>query len=413
MSRLAIFGAGLSGRAARRLALDRGHAVTLFDEAGGGEADVFDASQLARFDRFIFSPGFAADHPWRWLAGQSGQPVQSELSFAAEFWQGHLIGITGTNGKTTLTHLLTEALQQAGENAFVAGNIGQPLSDVVLGIAHAESTYAVCEISSFQAELCQGMQLEALLWTNFAEDHLDRYATLADYFMAKAELLKCLGPDSVCVLGPQLVPWFDRFQPSRDRAHIADEAPAAVSELKSESVFARFPNRENFALAAKYWQLTGRPGAALLAAANAFSPAPHRLAPVVEKGGVTYWNDSKATNFHAALAAIQATPRPIIWIGGGRIKGGDLESFAREVAGCIDAAVLYGEAAPRMREALTDRLENVVMERCFEEAVRIAGKLAAARAPAHVLLSPGFSSFDQFKSYEERGKTFNSIVLGL
>lgn len=413
MSRIAIFGAGLSGRAAHRLALACGHSATLFDAAGNGDEDLFDSPLLAQFDRFIFSPGFAADHPWRLLAVASGKPVQSELSFAADHWQGHLIGITGTNGKTTLTQLLAGALQQAGKKATVAGNIGQPLSDVVLDVANVESAYAVCEISSFQAELSQGMQLDGLLWSNFAEDHLDRYPTMADYFRAKAELLNCLKPDSVCVLGPQVVPWLQRFNQPCGRAQIADEAPALMRRLKPDSVFNRCPWRENFALAAAYWPLTGEPVEALLAAANEFKLAPHRLDVVAEKGGVRYWNDSKSTNFHATLAAVRAVPRPIIWIGGGRVKGGNLAAFAHELARQIDAAVLYGEAAPPMLEALTGRLGNVQVVSAFEQAVRAAGKLAHAGRPANVLLSPGFASFDQFESYQARGKSFNSIVLGL
>lgn len=411
--RLAIFGGGLSGQAAKRLALARGHAVTVFDEAGGGDDACFDPSRRDQFNRFVFSPGFAADHPWRLLAEASGKPTQSELSYAAEFWKGHLIGITGTNGKTTLTRFLAEALRHAGKNAVVAGNIGQPLSDVVLDAENVASAYAVCEISSFQAELSRGIELDALLWTNFAEDHLDRYETMTDYFLAKAELLKCLRPDAVCVVGSEVLPWFDRLTQSFDRAVIAETSSALMSRLQPGSVLSRAPYRENFALAANYWSLAGEPEEALLSAANAFILAPHRLAVVAEREGVTYWNDSKSTNFHSALAAITAVPGPVVWIGGGRIKGGNLKSFAKEVSRQIDAAVLYGEAAPQMMEALTDQLENVEMVPCFNQAVRRASQLAEARISANVLLSPGFSSFDQFKSYEERGKSFNSIVLGL
>lgn len=411
--RLAIFGLGLSGRAARELALAQGHEVSLFDEAGAGDADCFDQSQLGRFDAFVFSPGFAAGHPWRLLAARSGKPVYSELSYAARHWKGRLIGVTGTNGKSTLTRFLAEALQRAGKNAVVAGNIGQPLSKVVLDAGTSATDYAVCEISSFQAELSGGVELDALLWTNFAEDHLDRYATMKDYFLAKAELLKCLKPDSICVIGPQVVPWFDLLEKPFNGAVVADEAGALLCRPEAGSVLSRLPYSENFALAAEYWRLTGEAEEPLLAAAKAFTLAPHRLNVVAEKAGVTYWNDSKSTNFHAALAAIKAMPRPIIWIGGGSIKGGDLESFAKELSGRIDAAVLYGEAAPRMKAALTEKLENVEVALCFEQAVRAAVQLAAERIPANVLLSPAFSSFDQFRSYAERGKCFNSLVLGL
>lgn len=411
--RIAIFGSGLSGQAARRLAVAKGNEVTVFDEAGTGDADTFEASHLDRFERFVFSPGFAAHHPWRQLVEESGKPIQSELSFAAEFWKGSLIGITGTNGKSTLTRFLTQALRRAGKPAVVAGNIGQPLSDVVLDFENRESAYAVCEISSFQAELSQGLELDALLWTNFAEDHLDRYKNMTDYFLAKAELLKCLKPEAICVIGPELVPWLDLFQKPFGRAVIAFEDSSLTSRLSPEAALGRFPYSEDFALAAEYWRLAGEDEAVLVAAANDFTLAPHRLNVVAEKDGVSYWNDSKSTNFHAALAALKAVPAPIIWIGGGRLKGGDMEAFAREVAAQISVAVLYGEVAARMEQALLGEVDMVQTAVSFEQAVHLACEVAVQRAPCHVLLSPGFSSFDQFESYEARGKSFNSIVLGL
>jgi UDP-N-acetylmuramoylalanine--D-glutamate ligase len=411
--RVAIFGFGLSGQAARRLALANGFDVTVFDEAGGGDAESFGAAQLPEFERFVFSPGFAARHPWRKLVVDAGRRAQSELGFAAEFWKGSILGITGTNGKSTLTRFMAGALQHAGKSAVVAGNIGTPLSDVVLDAGNVESSCAVCEISSFQAELSKGMRLDALLWTNFAEDHLDRYENMTEYFLAKAELFKCLKPEAICIIGPELVPWLDLFNKPFGRAVVAFEDSSLTRRLAPESVFSRLPYSEDFALAAKYWRLAGEDEQALIAAADAFTLPAHRLDIVAEKDGVTYWNDSKSTNFHSALAALRAVPPPIVWIGGGRIKGGDLEAFAGEVSGRVAAAVLYGEVAVRMEEAMSGQVDTVRSVASFEQAVRLACDIAAGRAPCHVLLSPGFSSFDQFESYEARGKTFNSMVLGL
>ncbi len=411
--RIAIFGAGISGQAAKRLARALGHEVTLFDEAGCGDAERFSEDNLAEFDRFIFSPGFAADHPWRRCAASSGRKLQSELSFAAEHWQGRLIGVTGTNGKTTLTRLLTEAFVHTGKNAVATGNIGQPLSAAVLDAAHDESSCAVCEISSFQAELSSGMQLDALLWTNFAEDHLDRYPTMRDYFMAKARLFQCLRCDAICVVGPQVLPWCDLLdQALPAAAHVAGMR-AFISQLAPDSVFTRQPFSENFALAAEFWSLAGEPAASLLAAARDFKLEPHRLDVVAEKDGVRYWNDSKATNFHSVLAAVEAVPGPIIWIGGGQTKGGDMAAFAAALSKQIDVAVLYGEAAPQLGKELMQQLKNVQIVSEFGAAVQIACEFAGKRTPSNVLLSPGFASFDQFQSYAERGKTFNSMVLSL
>ena len=403
----------MSGQAAGRLADAKGHSSTIFDEGGEGDSSSFREADLEAFDRFVFSPGFAANHPWRVLVKHSSQPMQSELAFAAEHWKGMVIGVTGTNGKTTLTRFLADALQQAGKEAAVAGNIGKPLSDVVLDLDHSEMAYAVCEISSFQAELVDGLELDALLWTNFAEDHLDRYATMTEYFMAKTGLIECLKPDAICVIGPQVVHWFDVLKKPFGRAVIAFEDSALTNRLEPDSALARPPYREDFSLAAEYWRLAGEPEEALIEAANKFHLAPHRLDVVAEIEGVIYWNDSKSTNFHSALAALNAVPRPIIWIGGGRIKGGDVEAFAKEVSARVDAAVLYGEVASRMKDALDGQLDSVRAVSSFEDAVKIAGELARKSSASNVLLSPGFSSFDQFSSYEERGKSFISIVLGL
>lgn len=412
-SRIAIFGAGLSGRAAMKLAKAKGHPAMLFDEAGGVGEATFACSELEQFDRFVFSPGFAANHPWRVLAEQSGKPVQSELGFAAAYWPGRLIGVTGTNGKTTLTRLLAEALQRAGHNAVAAGNIGRPLSDVVLQHDGGKPACVVCEISSFQAELVEGLELDGLLWTNFAEDHLDRYASLMDYFMAKANLFDCLKPDGICVVGRRVVPWLDHFKRPFVRAVVAPEVSPWLSRLPAKAALRRPPYDENFSLAAEYWRLSNLPEEAMLETAGEFTLAPHRLSVVTVKDGVTYWNDSKSTNFHSALAAFEAVEGPIVWIGGGQLKGGDLEAFASKVSERVNVAVLYGEAAPSLAKALEGKLSKVEKVALFDEAVRVARESAYELRPASVLLSPAFSSLDQFESYEMRGKSFIALVLGL
>jgi UDP-N-acetylmuramoylalanine--D-glutamate ligase len=410
----AIFGAGKSGQAARRLALAQGFDVVLFDEAGHGERDVFAETDVERFDRFVFSPGFAPSHPWRRLAVRSGKPCQSEVAFAAPCWKGRLIGVTGTNGKTTLTQLLANAFREAGHDSIAAGNIGFPLSDAVLQeTANHGSSYAVCEISSFQAELTEGLGLDGLLWTNFAEDHLDRYGTMEAYFNAKAELFRSLKPDRPCVVGPDLVPWFERFGRPIDKAVVATAQTDNLEALSDQSVFRRPPQSNNFILAEHFWKLIGSHHEALIRSADSFVLAPHRLSVIAEKGGVRFWDDSKATNFHATLAALEAVDGPVVWIGGGQAKGGDLEAFGRAVAGRVEAAVLYGEVAPRLERAMADVLFSVDHRALFEDAVVRAYEIARRIGRSSVLLSPGFSSFDQFDSYAGRGKSFKSIVLGL
>ena len=410
---MAVFGAGVSGQAARRLAVHFGMEVRLFDEGGRGDATTFSADSLSGFDAFIFSPGFSSAHSWRVLAEGSGRPSYSELGFAALHWRGRLLGVTGTNGKTTITSLLCDALEVAGQTAVEAGNIGTPLSDCVLGDAnHGEAT-AVCEISSFQAELSRGLELDGLIWSNFAEDHLDRYDSMAAYFEAKARLLTCLRSGAPVVLGADVV----AFNPQ-----VVEVCHSQVGEgrdlemiegLAPDSPFRISPQSTNLTLTAALWRALDLPVEALIASANAFQLAAHRLSPVDTWGGVTFWNDSKATNSHAALAAIDALDSPIFWIGGGSGKGGDFDAFARAIAPKVEAAFLYGEVAESLASSLNSVHSRVEIRADFVEAVEAATRAAIANSPAVVLLSPGFASFDQFSGYAARGKTFISTVFSL
>ncbi|MDQ8195606.1 UDP-N-acetylmuramoyl-L-alanine--D-glutamate ligase [Coraliomargarita sp. SDUM461004] len=409
----AIFGAGLSGQAARRLAHSQGIETVLIDEAGQGDRSHFEAADLADFGALIFSPGFAQDHPWRVLAAESDVACWSEMAFAARYWQGAMIAVTGTNGKSTLTALLDTALRLGGYDSVAAGNIGYPLSDAALSASNRPGSYAVLEISSFQAELVEGMQLDALVWTNFAEDHLDRYANISDYFDAKANLFDCLKPGAACVVGAQVADWMERMQRPFEASTIAIEDATLVLQLASDSVFHCFPSSENFSLAAELWWWLEMPTSQLIAAANTFKLAPHRLSVVCEREGVRFWDDSKATNFHATLAALEAVPSPIVWIGGGRAKGGDVDAFCQDVALSVEAAVVYGEVAERLAAGLQASLGSVHVHSRFEDAVVAAAELASRIPRANVVLSPGFSSFDQYTSYAERGKSFIDTVLSL
>ena len=413
--RVAILGAGVSGQAAKRLVLALGGEVCVFDQAGRGDRRQFDAQCLHAFDCFIFSPGFASQHPWRVLVADARRPCYSELAYAAQHWRGQLLAVTGTNGKTSLTALLCAALKRAGHPAIAAGNIGAPLSDAVCQAINQRGAYAVCEISSFQAELSDGLCLDALLWTNFAEDHLDRYASQADYFAAKQKLCSCLSETAPLVVGGSVVA-FEPALAKRPQCQVVAPEVSALAGLERCSPFAQMPQAENLALAAALWRAFELPLAALVQCANTFELAAHRLRVVSTWDGVQFWDDSKATNFHAALAAIDALAAqrlPLFWIGGGSPKGGDLDAFAAALAGKVKAAFVYGAVAPLLAAKLRERQVRVARFEDFADAVRAASHAALPCAAAVVLLSPGFASLDQFSSYAERGKSFISTVLGL
>ena len=181
--------------------------------------------------------------------------------------------------------------------------------------------------------------------------------------------------------------------------------------MPAGSIFEAWPQRENWALAARYWQAKGLPMRSLEESARLFRAAPHRLRKVAEAQGVEYWNDSKGTNFHAVYAALEQFQVPVRWIGGGKWKGGDLRRFAERLAPRIEAAYLIGETGPELQRHLAELGRPA---RCFaglQDAVVAAGK--DAHGPTAILLSPGFSSFDQFHGYAERGTVFERAALAL
>ena len=405
---VAIFGAGLSGRAVTRLCSTLGMNYQVYDEAGMGDHRQFFRADVERYDGFIFSPGFASSHPWRVLAEKSNRPCLSELGFAMSFWRGKILGVTGTNGKTTVTNLLKCALEASGEKAVAAGNLDQPLSEYYLEYGKDSCFWAVCEISSFQAELPLGMQMDALIWTNFSEDHLDRYSGMQEYFEAKANLLHCLKPDSPVILGESVKAWNSSLSS-------LDTFSSRVEKLQlpAESPFASEPQVGNLRLVARLWAQLGLPIKGLEMAASNFQMAPHRLAKVAEWDDVCFWNDSKATNFSAALAALGTFGKPIFWIAGGQSKGGDLIAFAESAARCCEAIYLYGEVAEEMASAFRNSSPPVKVHQCLEEAVVNAYVDALKVSSAIVLLSPGFASFGDFESYADRGENFISTVLSL
>ncbi|MGC6424213.1 MAG: UDP-N-acetylmuramoyl-L-alanine--D-glutamate ligase [Lentimonas sp.] len=411
--RVAILGAGVSGQAAARLVESLGQEPVLYDQNGHGDSELFTESELAKCGAIILSPGLASRHPWRQLVERSEKPCYGEVGYAARHWKGKIIAITGTNGKSTLTKVMTEALHAAGETAVATGNIGYPFSDAVLSGQNIKGAFAIVEVSSFQAEFPFGLKIDGLIWTNFAEDHLDRYESMSAYFAAKANLFHCLREESVCVVGSQVSYWMRLQNCEFNACSVVSEDSLLLEKLAENSPFKQFPQTENFSLLAELWWMLNLPEKALIETANFFVPAAHRLKCEATWQGISFWNDSKATNFHATLAALTGLTGPIFWIGGGQMKGGNVEAFAKQVAIHISGAFVYGEAGSRVAAELKKLGCPVVYEEYLEGAVFAAVSAARGVDSANVLLSPGFSSFDQFSDYESRGKCFISTVLGL
>ncbi len=408
---VAVLGAGVSGRAVAGLLGQLGARPALFDEKGGEGAAADFVSAVQGHSLVVFSPGFAPGHPWLAAARAAGATCLGELDFASLFWSGRVLAITGTNGKTTLTEFLTHALRSIGRDARAAGNIGHPFSQLVVeGNGDRANTIAVCEVSSFQAETLCYFRADAVLWTNFAEDHLERHGTMENYFAAKWNLVAHTSPGTVFA-GSSVVKFAEKFgRVLLPGAAVASESCPADPRLAG-TPFAGYPQRENFLLAAAWWRSEQLPPEALLAAARSFRLGPHRLARLAEHDGVVYWNDSKATNFHAVEGALANFSRPVLLIAGGKSKGGNLAGFVSRIAPRVKFAFLLGETRGALAAACATH--GVACALCPTLAEAVERATAAAAPGDHVLLSPGFASFDMFRSYEDRGAQFERLVNNL
>lgn len=406
---VAIFGGGVSGVAVRSLVEKLGGKGVIFDQKGNdGALTEFRGNAAIAHQLVVYSPGFPPTHPWIAEARSNGAICLAELDFASLFWRGSLVAITGTNGKTTLTEFLTHALRSIDRDAYATGNIGFSFAQLVADRSGgAPDSIAICEVSSFQAEMLRYFRADAALWTNFAEDHLERHGTMEEYFVAKWRLFERTVGGHVFA-GSSVQRYAEKFgQTLPLESHVNTEEQGGDVLLRG-TVFAHYPQRENFILAAAWWRSSGLRETALYAAAQSFSLGEHRLARVVVRDGITWWNDSKATNFHAVEAAVAGFAAPVILIAGGKSKGGDVAAFVRRLAPLVKHAFFIGETRNVLATfAGASGLPHTVCSD-LSEAVRRSAGIAAPGD--NILLSPGFASFDQFKNYGDRGQQFVALV---
>src|ERR1019366_5706655 len=247
---VAILGGGVSGDGARALLAALGATGHVYDVKG----TEFTAKAASGHLLAVYSPGFEPGHPWLARARTAGLECLAELDFAALCWRGRVVAVTGTNGKTTLTEFLTHALRLSGRAAWATGNIGHAFSQLVVETAGGvKDAVAICEVSSFQAEALRHLQPDATLWTNFAEDHLERHPGLEAYFSAKWNLVARTTPGGV-LAGSSVVRYAAKFdRPLAATAGVPSEGQPADPRLAG-TVFADYPQRENFLLAAAWWR---------------------------------------------------------------------------------------------------------------------------------------------------------------
>ncbi|MDT8435491.1 MAG: UDP-N-acetylmuramoyl-L-alanine--D-glutamate ligase [Gemmatimonadota bacterium] len=448
-ARVAVLGLGVSGVAAARLAAARGGEVYASDASGDAgpaaaaaalrvegvraEAGRHDLEWICGADLVVASPGISPFSGVRRAVSEAGVRTIAEVELGFAYLRGRIIGITGTNGKTTTTRLAAHLLRGAGIAAEPVGNVGRPLCD--LALAPDPPEWFVVELSSFQLADLERFEVDVGVLLNLASDHLDRYRDLQSYFADKARLFACGRPDTAWVLngdddavqelaagaGGTRYAFSVRGEVARGAWRAADGTlqsrmgPDAGAAPRPWAVASdlRVPGAHNVgnALAACLAAaLSGADPASFAGSLRGFEGLPHRLQTVAERGGVTWVDDSKATNVAATVAALDAFERPVVLLLGGRHKGEPYTPIGRAAAG-LRGVVAYGEAAPRIVADLQGEVGTLVVESGMDAVVRAADRLA--RPGDVVLLAPACSSFDMFPDYAARGRAFAAAVRAL
>lgn len=393
---------------------------------GGHPRELFENSDL-----IVVSPGVPLALEAFRQAKAAGVPVISEIELAARFLRGRLVGITGSNGKTTTTTLIGELLKNAGLSTQVGGNIGTPLISLVE--TSRDDGITVVELSSFQLEAVHQLHANVALLLNITPDHLDRYASMDDYAAAKANIFINQTPNDVAVLNADN-DWAAKMS-ARTTAQVVSFSRLRELEegifLRGDEIIERNAKGERILLSRAEIQLPGDHNVenvmAALAAGLAggasldsmrqtvgnFKGVEHRLefvAEIPKTGGVRFYNDSKATNVDAAIKCLEAFPGGVIVILGGKDKGSDYAPLAPLVRERCEHVILIGAAADKIAAAL-ENTRPLHRAATMPDAVRLGVELGK---PGHtVLLAPACASFDMFDNYEHRGRVFKDSVRAL
>jgi UDP-N-acetylmuramoylalanine--D-glutamate ligase len=438
-----VVGLGRSGAAAAQFLADRGARVTVNDAKP--EIELKDASALhekgveivagshpdelfEKSDLIVASPGVPLSLAPFQKARAAGVPVISEIELAARFLRGRMIGVTGSNGKTTTTTLIGELLDNAGLPAQIGGNIGTPLVSLVA--TSQEAGFTVVELSSFQLEAVERLHLFAAVLINITPDHLDRYESMDHYAAAKANILRNQTPADIAVLNAD-DERVSRMKGLTEARVVYFSRRRELGEgifLRGDEIVNRFDGREQVMIARSDIPLRGDHNLENVMSSLAvglacrvspesmretirnFKGVEHRLEFIDEINGVKFYNDSKATNVDAALKSIEAFPGGLIVILGGKDKGSDYAPLARLLRERGEHVILIGAAAPKIARALENAIP-IHRAASMEEAVAAGYRLS--RTGSVVLLAPACASFDMFDNYEHRGRVFKEAVKNL
>ena len=444
--RIGVLGLARSGLAAARLALAAGREVYASDAGdspalraaadevralgGDAEAGAHSVDKLAACELLVLSPGIPPTAAVLREERLAAVPRVSELEYASRHLSGHVIAITGTNGKSTTTALCSQLLGAAGVEAPAAGNIGRALSEVAL--MRPQPTWVVVEASSFQLADVDTFAPAIGALTNLSPDHLDRYPSVAAYYADKARLFANATEDSRWILSgddPQVEALLEdapgrRYYvrvtstpaPDERGAFLRPDGMLALEAGGSEVALVHTDelpllgahNVANALFAALAAVLAGADVEGVRRGLRDATPLHHRLEPVGEVDGVLWINDSKATNLSSTRVAIGSMTRPTVLLLGGRHKGEPYAGLLPEIEEHVTAVVAFGEAGERVRADLEGHARVVLVDGGFDKVVEQAAGLA--RPGDAVLLSPACASYDMFRDYEERGERFAELV---
>jgi len=396
--------------------LDRGITV----ESGGHGDRTFRQQDL-----IVISPGVPVNAPALEPARKLGIPIIGEVELATRYLKGNLIAITGSNGKTTTTALAGEVVKAGGFPALVGGNIGTPAISLVP--ESTDQSYTVLEISSFQLETIEQFHAKVAVVLNVTPDHLDRHGTFQAYWQAKRRIFENQAASDFAVLNaddPEAskmaaglkakIRWFSRKKEVESGAVVRGEKIFYKDENAEREIMSLHDmqlkgahNVENVLAAVAIGSILGIPPAKIREAVRDFKAVEHRLEFVANINGVDYYNDSKATNVDATIKALESFPRGIHIILGGKDKGSDYTVLKPLLQERAKRVYTIGAAAEKIESHLGDTVP-LTRAATLDVAVR---KAAEGASPGDVVvLAPACASFDQFTSYEHRGKVFKDLV---
>jgi UDP-N-acetylmuramoylalanine--D-glutamate ligase len=433
--KVAVLGAGLSGTAAALLLRSEGADVMVLDSAdeatllkstlenlrdqgvtircgAGAEQD------SESYDFVVLSPGIDPLSPLAKHFSARNIETMGELELGWRSVNLPVIAITGTNGKTTTAELLAQMLNACGQRTIACGNIGKPLCEVAL--EGLDLDVLTVEVSSFQLETIRTFRPSISVWLNFAPDHLDRYRSVSEYRAAKLRIFEMQTAEDVAVVNagetlPDIAARTVTFSAYADQADFRLEGGSIVYQNRpvlrmAETKLRGSHNIENLMATLAVGLARGLSFEQMVPPLCSYEPRPHRCEFVREVGGVTYINDSKATNLDAVEKGLLAQNKSVILIAGGKDKGFTFETLRPLVSEKVRAAILIGEMASRIAQ---DWAGAVPCEIAHSLADAVERGRRMAKPGEVILFSPGTSSFDMFKSYADRGDQFRALVHAL